>query len=77
MAKAVPPPSSPFDRVRDAFAELPTSDKTAFIVEATFETIGEALGETGRHLSDFIESMDIESWFRPATPPPPDIPPAA
>lgn len=83
MAKAVPspiPPASPFERVREAFAELNTFDKSAFVVEAAFETIGEAVGEAGRSLSDMIESLDIERWFTapPATPPPPAAaPPSA
>ena len=47
MATAKTTPD-PFDDVRDAFADLGTSEKAAFVLEATFETLSQALAETGR-----------------------------
>lgn len=77
---AAPNKSTPFDDVRDAFAELDTSAKAAFVFEATFATLGQALNETGRRVSEAIDDLDIDSWFRatPAedlgAPPPPPRP---
>lgn len=56
----------PFDDVRAAFDRLATPDKVAFVLEATFETIGQALGETGRRVSDVVSSFDVDSLFRDA-----------
>ena len=73
----------PFDSVRDAFEELGTSEKAAFVLEATFATLGQALAETGRRAASAIDDLDIDSWFRPyataardvgAPPPPPPAP---
>ena len=78
-AKSTP---DPFDDVRDAFAGLGTSEKAAFVLEATFETIGQALSETGRRAASVLDDLDIDSWFRTwqprdvgAPPPPPPAPP--
>ncbi len=80
----VPPTPDPFDDVRDAFADLGTSEKAAFVLEATFETIGQALSETGRRAAAVLDDLDIDSWFRTwepqdvgAPPPPPPAPPPA
>ena len=71
----------PFDDVRDAFADLGTSEKAAFVLEATFETIGQALAETGRRAAAVLDDLDIDDWFRasdPDMPAPADVgaPPA-
>lgn len=75
---------TPFDDVRKAFADLQTSEKAAFVFEATFETLGQALAETGRNVATAIDDLDVDSWFRTATqpeadfaapPPPPPAPP--
>lgn len=81
----VPPKPDPFDDVREAFSGLGTSEKAAFVLEATFETIGQALAETGRRAATVLDDLDIDSWFTaedfdappppPAAPPPPSGPP--
>ncbi len=53
----------PFDSVRDAFSDLGTSEKAAFVLEATFATIGQALAETGRRAAAVVDDLDIDSWF--------------
>ncbi|MGB3541840.1 hypothetical protein [Rubrivirga sp.] len=67
--------------MRQAFEDLDTSEKAAFVLEATFETIAQALAETGRRAASTIDDLDIDSWFRPrhaedvgAPPPPPPVP---
>ena len=74
----------PFDSVRDAFAGLGTSEKAAFVLEATFQTLGQALAETGRRAASVLDDLDIDSWFQAPTPdvgapppPPPAAPPAS
>lgn len=54
----------PFDDVRAAFERLGTSDKAAFVLEATFETLGQAIGETGRRFGDAVSSLDLDALFR-------------
>ena len=78
----VPPKPDPFDDVRDAFHTLGTSEKAAFVLEATFETLGQALAETGRRAATVLDDLDIDNWFRTrppedvgAPPPPPPAPP--
>ena len=75
-------PRSPFDDVRKAFSDLRTSEKAAFVFEATFDTLGQAIAETGRRVATVIDDLDIDDWFRPPTrpdfgapPPPPPKPP--
>ena len=78
MAMPRPGPD-PFDSVRDAFSGLGTSEKAAFVLEATFETIGQALAETGRRAAAAVDDLDIDSWFRTPSADvgaPPDPPPA-
>ncbi len=76
-------PRSPFDDVREAFSDLRTSEKAAFVFEATFETLGQAISETGRRVATAIDDLDIDEWFRPpprqdfSEPPPPPAPPPA
>lgn len=86
---ATKPPSSPFDDVRSAFDGLATSKKAAFVLEAAFTTLGQALEETGRRVSQTLDDLNVEDWFRPmgpeprtktstehaAPPPPPPVPP--
>lgn len=72
-------PSSPFDDVREAFSDLDTSEKAAFVFEATFATLGQALHETGQRVANAIDDLDVDSWFgTPApdvgAPPPPPKP---
>lgn len=81
MATA-PPNPDPFDDVRDAFKSLGTSEKAAFVLEATFETIGQALAETGRRAATVLDDLELDDWFRApepedvgAPPPPPPAPP--
>ncbi len=69
------PPRSrpdPFDSVRDAFSDLGTSEKAAFVLEATFATLGQALAETGRRAAAVVDDLNIDAWFR--TPPPRSTP---
>ncbi len=77
----VPPKPDPFESVREAFAGLGTSEKAAFVLEATFETLGQALSETGRRAATVLDDLDIDSWFVvdedeefDAPPPPPPAP---
>lgn len=72
------------ERARAAFDDLSTADKTAFVLEATFQTLGQAIGETGRHVSDALtdlSDLDVEAWFRPSpsrpAPPATGTPPGA
>lgn len=37
-----------YAKTRAEFEKLETQDKTAFVVEATFTTLGQAVEETGR-----------------------------
>ena len=81
MATA-PPKPDPFENVREAFNTLGTSEKAAFVLEATFETLGQALSETGRRAATVLDDLDIDSWFQHrapedvgAPPPPPPAPP--
>lgn len=63
----MPAPKSPFETVRGAFAELDASEKTAFVLEATFAAVAEGIAETGRRFSAAVQ--DIDDLF---TPPPPE-----
>ena len=83
MATAKTTPD-PFDDVRDAFADLGTSEKAAFVLEATFETLSQALAETARRAAAALDDLDIDSWFdgrgawdMGAPPPPPAAAPPA
>lgn len=58
------PKRPPFEDVRDAFERLATPDKAAFVLEATFSTLGQAIGETGRHLADAVSSLNLDGLFR-------------
>ena len=65
----MPTSPDPKARARAAFDDLPTTEKTAFVIEATFSTIGAALRETGQHLADAIHEFDPEDFFRTAPEP--------
>ncbi len=57
-----------YAKARAEFEKLETQDKTAFVVEATFATLGQAVEETGRQVADVIErvaNLDF-GWDRPA-----------
>ena len=60
----MPTSTDPKARAREAFDHLPTTEKTAFVIEATFATIGSALRETGQRLADVINEFDPEEMFR-------------
>lgn len=54
-----------YEKTRSEFKKLETQDKTAFVLEATFATIGQAIEETGRHFADAMEraaTFDFGSW---------------
>jgi hypothetical protein len=54
-----------YKKTRSEFKKLETQDKTAFVLEATFATIGQAIEETGRHFADAMEraaTFDFGSW---------------
>ena len=53
----------PFDDVRAAFERLTTPDKAAFVFEATFDTLGQAISETGRRFSAAVSNLDLDSVF--------------
>ncbi|MEL6616066.1 MAG: hypothetical protein AAFQ43_10030 [Bacteroidota bacterium] len=55
--------SDPKARAREAFSDLDTPQKTAFVIEATFSTIGAALRETGERLGDIIRDFDPDAFF--------------
>ena len=46
-----------YTKTRDEFEKLNAQDKTAFVVEATFTTIGQAIEETGRQFADVLERV--------------------
>ena len=78
MARTTP---DPLDAVRDAFSDLRTGRKAAFVLEATFDTISQALAETGRRAAEVIDDLEIDNWFETdhdeaevgAPPPPPPV----
>ena len=70
MDSTDPPRPHAFDDVRRAFERLGTSEKAAFVFEATFATLGQALAETGRRAGAAIDELDIDAWFRPPPRPP-------
>ncbi|HLT47520.1 MAG TPA: hypothetical protein VK002_09860 [Rubricoccaceae bacterium] len=52
-----------YEHVREAFARLDTQDKAAFVLEATFETVGQALRDVGQSVGDVIEKVGREDFF--------------
>ncbi|OZC03495.1 hypothetical protein [Rubricoccus marinus] len=63
----MPTTPDPKSRARDAFADLDTPEKTAFVIEATFSTIASALRETGERLGEIITEFDPDAFFRDGT----------
>ena len=55
--------SAQYKKVRDAFAALDTQDKTAFVLEATFSTIGTALNETGQRVAEVFEKVSSDDFW--------------
>lgn len=54
-----------YSKTRTEFEKLGTQDKTAFVLEATFATIGQAIEETGRQVADVfdhVSNFDFGSW---------------
>ncbi|MDX1532014.1 MAG: hypothetical protein R3362_10860 [Rhodothermales bacterium] len=75
-----------YRKTRAEFEKMEAQDKAAFVLEATFSTVGRALEETGRRIADVLEDAmeDVESAFRsarerpyPEQGPEPEAPPAA
>lgn len=73
-----------YAKTRAEFEKLEPQDKTAFVVEATFTTIGQAIEETGRQFADVLEravNFDFGSWreegSEPDAPNPAEPPSAA
>jgi hypothetical protein len=62
-------PRPPFDDVRAAFERLATPDKLAFVLEAAFDTVGQAIGDAGRQVSEAIAGLDVDGLFRSAAEP--------
>ncbi len=60
----MPAPRPPIDDLRRAFERLATPDKAAFVLEATFDTIGQAIAETGRRVSTAVRDLDLDAIFR-------------
>ena len=69
--------TDPKARAREAFAHLDTPEKTAFVIEATFSTIGAALRETGERLGSILTDFDPDDFFRSPERPAPEPTPEA
>lgn len=54
---------SRFNDVRDAFKPLSTPDKATFVIEATFNTLGEAIRDAATQFGEAMESFDVEEVF--------------
>jgi hypothetical protein len=67
--------TDPKARAREAFSDLDTPEKTAFVIEATFSTIGSALRETGERLGSIITEFDPDDFFRSPERPSPEAEP--
>ena len=46
-----------YSKTRAEFEKLGTQDKTAFVLDATFATIGQAIEDTGRQFADILERV--------------------
>lgn len=54
-----------YSKTRAEFEKLGTQDKTAFVLEATFATLGQAIEDTGRQVADALDhivNFDFGSW---------------
>jgi len=52
-----------YAHVREAFSKLEAQDKAAFVLEATFDTLGHALRDVGQQVGDVIEKVGKEDFF--------------
>ena len=52
-----------YEHVREAFSRLETQDKAAFVLEATFDTVGQALRDVGQQVGDALEKVGKEDFF--------------
>ena len=70
-----------YSKTRAEFEKLGTQDKTAFVLDATFATIGQAIEDTGRQFADILERVanyDFDPSHETAPPTPnPAAPPTA
>ncbi|MEM1044111.1 MAG: hypothetical protein AAGI91_15990 [Bacteroidota bacterium] len=68
-----------YSKTRAEFEKLETQDKTAFVVEATFATLGQAVEDTGRQFADILERVANMNFGREHDPdaPNPAAPPSA
>ncbi|HYE96346.1 MAG TPA: hypothetical protein VD962_09060 [Rubricoccaceae bacterium] len=55
---------APYEQAREAFAALDTPDKVAFVLEATFDAVGQALRDTGRAFADAFDKVTSEDFFK-------------
>lgn len=54
-----------YSKTRAEFEKLGTQDKTAFVLEAVFTTVGQAIEETGRQVADVFDHVahfDFGTW---------------
>ena len=67
-----------YSKTRAEFEKLGTQDKTAFVLEATFATIGQAVEDAGRQFADLFErAANYEPRRREPEAPNPAEPPSA
>ena len=73
-----------YSKTRAEFEKLETQDKTVFVVEATFATLGQAVEETGRQFADVLERVanldfgwNSPAWGSDAATPNPAAPPTS
>jgi hypothetical protein len=52
-----------YAHAREAFARLDTQDKAAFVLEATFDTVGQALRDVGQTVGDALDGLGREDFF--------------
>lgn len=63
MSKSEDKGRAQYNKARDAFTKLNTQDKATFVMEATFNTFGEAFKDAGKTFSDVIEKVTSEDFF--------------
>ncbi len=54
---------SPLDDARAAFDRLGMPDKTAFVLESAFRTIGQAVSDAGEMVAEAVSSFDASDPF--------------
>ena len=67
MKETDPRTRAQYEKVRDEFAHLGIQDKTAFVLEATFDTLGEVVREAGKTVSDLFERVSKDDFWTPPT----------